>query len=56
MTHDIAGKVVVITDASSGRGEAAAPFLSAQRAGCAMPPPEEVDGNEILCRPTAQGA
>src|SRR5437867_11311165 len=32
MTNNIAGKVVVITGASSGLGEATARFLSAQRA------------------------
>ena len=50
MSNNIAGKVVVITGASSGLGEAA----FARAVAFAMSQPEEVDINEILCRPTRQ--
>jgi NADP-dependent 3-hydroxy acid dehydrogenase YdfG len=64
MSRGIEGKVVVITGASSGLGEAAArrklvelaiPAESFARViAFAIGQPEEVDVNEILFRPTGQ--
>ena len=59
MSHNIAGKVVIITGASSGLGEAAARLLSAEGASVVLgarrvEQPEDMDINEILFRPTRQ--
>ncbi len=58
MSNNIEGKVVVITGASSGLGEAAARLLSAdsfaRAVAFAISQPEDVDVNEILFRPTRQ--
>ena len=66
MSNNIEGKVVVITGASSGLGEATARLLSeagrnggaadsfARAVTFAMSQPEDVDVNEILFRPTRQ--
>ena len=51
MSNNIQEKVVVITGASSGFNEATA---FAQAVAFAMSQPDEVDVNEILCRPTRQ--
>jgi NADP-dependent 3-hydroxy acid dehydrogenase YdfG len=54
---NIEGKVVVITGASCGLGEAAAWHLSAEgarAAAFAMSQPEDMDVNETLFRPTRQ--
>lgn len=49
MNDNIAGKVVVITGASSGLGEATARMVI-----FAMSQPDDVDVNEILFRPISQ--
>ena len=60
MTEEIKNKVVVVTGARSGLGEATARLLSAQAdsfaraVAFAISQPEEVDINEILYRPTRQ--
>jgi NADP-dependent 3-hydroxy acid dehydrogenase YdfG len=51
MSNNIQAKVVFITGASSGLGEATA---FAQAVAFAMSQPDEVDVNQILFRPTRQ--
>jgi NADP-dependent 3-hydroxy acid dehydrogenase YdfG len=51
MSNNIQERVVVITGASSGLGEATA---FAQAVAFAVSQPEDVDVNEILFRPTRQ--
>jgi NADP-dependent 3-hydroxy acid dehydrogenase YdfG len=60
MTQNIDGKVVVITGASSGLGEAAAKHVNIKGVlygiGAVLPimQPAQIDINEILYRPTRQ--
>jgi NADP-dependent 3-hydroxy acid dehydrogenase YdfG len=55
VSHNIEGKVVVITGASSGLGEASARLLAAEGARIVLGArPEDVDINEIVFRPTRQ--
>jgi NADP-dependent 3-hydroxy acid dehydrogenase YdfG len=54
MGNNIAGKVIVMTGASRGLGEATARLLSARAVAFAISQPEEIDVNEILFRPTRQ--
>ena len=55
-SNNIAGKVVVITGASSGLGEATARHLSAEGAAIVLGArrTERIQANEIVFRPTSQ--
>jgi NADP-dependent 3-hydroxy acid dehydrogenase YdfG len=53
MNH-IANKMIVITGASRGLGEATARLLAKRAFACVVSQPEDVDINEVPFRPTVQ--